>query len=133
MSVKYGNRLLRDLVRAGALLGFLLISWTGAISADNSTIHATLLLVDFYDDDVTVTADGRVLWSGKLTVPKENETIGLSAWKEIDVTLCSDVVVHSRHFVDSRRICLTPKIKVLVITGGKIEPHIEAREHGDLD
>jgi hypothetical protein len=105
------------------LLIGVLIAWPVAASEGNNKLHVKLVFVDFYGDDVTVLSDGQVLWSGHLTVPRENETTGLSMTREVDLPRCSEIVLRSKDVVDSESVCLTDKTTFIYLNA-KVKPYI---------
>lgn len=115
------------MTRGSRLLALFLLVCASASWAGNGDINLKIVFVDFYDDNVTVHVNGRVLWAGALTVKRENESTGLSLVKEVTLPKCSVIDVHSRNFVDSERICITDRTKLIYISA-TVEPHIFTSE-----
>jgi len=83
-----------------------------------------LVFFDFFDDKIDLSINGNSVLSGPITVEKQNETTGLSYVKYFMLKKCNHFKIKSNNLDIRRKICLSPKTKLIYIRGTVKPPHI---------
>ncbi len=74
-----------------------------------------VVFVDFYEDYVLITNNGRLAYIGGANVSKANESTGLAFVKYWNIGGCNDFHMRARHVSVHRDVCITKATKILYV------------------